>query len=74
MLKTKIKILEEVSLDNPVFIEDLPVIGHVGKLAADHLIDELGATKFAEVYSPYFPPQVYVDEDGLIENMVNEFY
>lgn len=74
MLKTKIKILEEVSLDNPVFIEALPGIGHVGKLAADHLIDELGATKFAEVYSPYFPPQVYVDEDGLIENMVNEFY
>lgn len=74
MKETEIKILEEVSLDNPIFIEALPGIGHVGKLAADHLIDELKATKFAEVYSPYFPPQVFIGEGGIIENMVNEFY
>lgn len=74
MKNTQFNVLEEVELNNPIFIEALPGIGHVGKLAADHMIDELGATKFAEVYSPYFPPQVLVGEDGIIENMINEFY
>jgi len=74
MKNTQIKILEEIKLKNPIFIEALPGIGHVGKLAADHMIDELEATKFAELYSHHFPPQVFVDEDGLVENMVNEFY
>ena len=40
MNPTEINILEEVELDNPIFIEALPGIGHVGKLAADHMIDE----------------------------------
>ena len=51
MKTTEITVLEEVELNNPIFIEALPGLGHVGKLAADHMIDELGATKFAEVYS-----------------------
>lgn len=74
MKTTQFNVIEDVTLDNPIFIEALPGIGHVGKLAIDHLIDELGATKFAEIYSPYFPPQVFVGEDGIIEDMKNEFY
>lgn len=74
MNKTFIKNLEEVELNEPIFIEALPGIGHVGKLVAEHLIHELGAVKFAELYSPAFPPQVFVDEEGLIEPMKNEFY
>ena len=71
---TEIITLEEIELNNPIFIEALPGIGHVGKLAADHMIDEFGATKFAEIYSPTFPPQVLVKEEGLIANMINELY
>ena len=74
MKTTEITVLEEVELNNPIFIEALPGLGHVGKLAADHMIDELGATKFAEVYSPTFPPQVLVKDEGIIENMFNELY
>jgi len=74
MNKTFIKTLEEVELSEPIFIEALPGIGHVGKLVAEHLIHELEAVKFAELYSPAFPPQVFVDEKGLIEPMKNEFY
>ena len=70
----EITTLEEIELDNPIFIEALPGIGHVGKLAADHMIDEFEATKFAEIYSPSFPPQVLVKDDGVIENMLNELY
>ena len=37
-------------------------------------IHELNAVKFAELHSPAFPPQVFVDEKGIIEPMKNEFY
>ena len=74
MKATEITVLEEIELENPIFIEALPGVGHVGKLAADHMIDEFDAVKFAEIYSPTFPPQVLVKEEGIIENMSNELY
>ena len=74
MNTAEINVLEEIELDNPIFIEALPGLGHVGKLAADHMIDELEATKFAEIHSPTFPPQVLVRDEGIIENMYNELY
>ncbi|OEC85912.1 MULTISPECIES: proteasome assembly chaperone family protein [Methanobacterium] len=74
MNKTYVKMIEEVNLKEPIFIEALPGIGHVGKLVAEHIIHELEAKKFAELYSPSFPPQVFVSEEGLIEPMKNEFY
>jgi uncharacterized protein (TIGR00162 family) len=74
MNKTHIKMIEEVDINEPIFVEALPGIGHVGKLVAEHIIHELNAKKFAELYSPSFPPQVFVNEDGTIEPMKNEFY
>lgn len=65
---------EEMDLRNPVFIEGLPGIGHVGKLVADHLVNELDTTKVVEIYSHYFPPQVMVEEDGTIKMPNNEIY
>ncbi len=74
MNETIINILEKPELDNPIFIEALPGIGHVGKLVADHIIEELNGTKWVEIYCPEFPPQVLVNEDGVIEPMINELY
>ncbi len=50
-------------LDDPVLIEGLPGVGHVGKLAAEHLLEEFDAELVRRVYSEHFPPQVTV-EDG----------
>lgn len=66
--------IEKPQLENPVLIEGLPGIGLVGKLAADHLLDELDAKKFAEVYSPHLPPQVLIQDDGTIELVRLELY
>ena len=74
MEAAEINILEEIELENPIFVEALPGVGHVGKLVAEHMIDELGAVKFAEIHSATFPPQVIVKEEGIIENMYNELY
>jgi hypothetical protein len=61
-------------LNNPLLIEGLPGIGNVGKLAVEHLIDSINAKKFAELYSKDFPPQVFINPDGTIELVKNEFY
>ena len=65
---------EKPELDNPVLIEGLPGVGNVGKLAAEHMIDELKAKRFATIISKYFPPQVLVNEDGTVKLVCNELY
>ncbi len=65
---------KKVKLNDPVLIEGLPGIGLVGKLAADHMIKELKAEKFAELYSPHFPHQVLMLKKGIIRMLKNKFY
>ncbi|MCQ5375148.1 MAG: proteasome assembly chaperone family protein [Methanomassiliicoccales archaeon] len=65
---------EDPKLENPVLVEGLPGVGNVGKLAAEHLLEQIEAIKFAEIYSKYFPPQVLVDDEGLIKLVNNELY
>jgi len=62
------------TLKNAILIEGLPGIGNVGKLAVEHLIDSIGAKKFAEIYSKDFPPQVFINIDGTIKLVNNELY
>lgn len=66
--------IEKPVLKDPILVEGLPGVGNVGKLAAEHLIDELKATKFATLISKYFPPQVLVKDDGIIKLVCNEFH
>jgi len=66
--------LKKPEMENPIFIEGLPGIGNVGKLVAEHLIDELKAEKIIEIYSPHLPPQVMVREDGTVRMMTNDIY
>ncbi|QSG06901.1 proteasome assembly chaperone family protein [Halapricum desulfuricans] len=69
----EIEILAEPELDDPVLVEGLPGVGHVGKLAAEHVLEELDSTLVARVYSTHFPPQVTV-EDGTAELAHAEFH
>src|SRR5438309_10504683 len=69
-----IRYLDHPKLEDPTFIEGLPGIGNVGKLAAEHLKDELKAVKFAEIFSKYFPPQVLVQDDGQVKLVNNEMH
>jgi uncharacterized protein (TIGR00162 family) len=58
-----IETLAELELSDPVLIEGLPGVGHVGKLVAEHLLEELDGEPVRRIYSEHFPPQVSV-EDG----------
>lgn len=61
-------------LTDPWFIEALPGIGNVGKIAGDCIAESLGAEKFATVYSENFPPQVIPDQDCVVHMACNELW
>ncbi|MBI2541872.1 PAC2 family protein [Candidatus Woesearchaeota archaeon] len=61
-------------LNAPIFIEGLPGIGNVGKVAVDFLIDELKAKKLYEITSYTFPHSVFVNEDNLVELPIVEVF
>ncbi|MEM4633894.1 MAG: proteasome assembly chaperone family protein [Candidatus Anstonellaceae archaeon] len=74
MMETVIIETQKVKMKNPILIEGLPGIGLVGKIAADHLIDELGAKEVAQLFSPHFPHQVIMQKNGVMRMVKNRFY
>jgi uncharacterized protein (TIGR00162 family) len=74
MESIKIIFYEKPELVEPILIEGLPGVGNVGKLAAEHLLDQIDAVKFADIYSKHFPPQVMVNDEGVIKLVNNELY
>ena len=57
-----VETLAEPDLSEPVLIEGLPGVGHVGKLAAEHLLEEFDGEPVRRIYSEHFPPQVNIEE------------
>lgn len=74
MNETTVVEYSEKHLESPVMIVGLPGIGLIGKLVAEHLIDELKAEKIMEIFSPCLPPQVNVNTDGTTKLVSNEVY
>jgi uncharacterized protein (TIGR00162 family) len=74
MESIKIIFYEQPELVEPILIEGLPGVGNVGKLAAEHLLDQIDAVKFADIYSKHFPPQVMVNDEGVIKLVNNELF
>ncbi len=71
---TVIKISEKPKLKNPIFIEGLPGVGNIGRVAVGYLISELHAKKFATLYSEWFFPFVMLHDKYKIHLLKNEFY
>lgn len=76
----KTELLDEVS--DPVFVEGLLGVGHVGLLASNYLVSELESDKVGDVYSPHFSepfkpgktPGVVYSEEGIAVLNRNELY
>jgi len=76
-MKSRIRFIEDldsISMQNPVLIQGLPGVGNVGKLGVTHMIQELKAIHFAELYSYTFPYHVLVDNNGILRLLRNEFW
>lgn len=74
MDEIEVERVEDVELEDPVFVEGLPGVGHVGKLVAEHLLEEMDSDLVRRVYSEHFPPQVGIDEDGIGTLAHAQFY
>jgi uncharacterized protein (TIGR00162 family) len=64
----------EPTLREPALVEGLPGVGHVGKLGAEHLLEEFDSELVARVYADEFPPQVGIDDDGVASLACAEFH
>jgi uncharacterized protein (TIGR00162 family) len=71
---TLVRLKENLELKKPILVVGLPGVGLVGKLVAEHMVEELGAEKIMEVYSPHFPPQVLVNKDCTVRPVSNTIY
>jgi uncharacterized protein (TIGR00162 family) len=69
----EIETLDSVDVETPVLVEGLPGVGHVGKLAVEHLIEAGESTPVRRLYSTDLPPQVTVGEDGTTDLTAVEF-
>ena len=69
-----VEIMDMPKLKNPSLICGLPGSGYVGKLAVDHMIDELKGIPFANIFSSSFPPQILIQPDGTADLMKNTLY
>ncbi|MCK4670012.1 MAG: PAC2 family protein [Nanoarchaeota archaeon] len=54
-------------MKNTVFIEGLPGIGNVGKIALDFIVESKNAKKVYEITSYDLPHTVFIKEDNLVE-------
>ena len=73
-MATKIIEFKKPKLKKPIFIEGLPGVGNVGRIAAGYLIEELKAVKFAELISSHFMPFVMIPQGSTVHMLKNEFY
>lgn len=73
-MTTKIVEYEKPRLKKPIFIEGLPGIGNVGRIAAGYLAEQLKAKKFAELISSHFMPFVLLHQNSSVHVLKAEFY
>ena len=69
-----IDISEKPKLNDPILIEGLPGIGFVANIAALHLIRELKAKRFVQIFSSSFQDFAVTTEDGGALSPINELY
>jgi uncharacterized protein (TIGR00162 family) len=74
MDEISIEWVAEPELDDPAFVEGLPGVGHVGKLVAEHVVEEADSELACRIHSEHFPPQVTVDDDSVAELAAAEIH
>lgn len=65
---------EKPDLENPVLVEGLTGIGHIGRSAVHYLVDHLETEKVAEIISHHFPHWAIVNEDKEVDILKNELH
>jgi len=76
---TRINLLDEPKLKDPILVQGLPGLGFVGKLTVNYLIDEFKLKPFAELHSTYLvlpdgSTGIHIKADGTYFLPKFEFY
>jgi uncharacterized protein (TIGR00162 family) len=76
---TRISLIEEPKLKDPILVQGLPGLGFVGKLIVSYLVDEFELKPFAELHSTYLilpdgSTGIYIKPDGTYFLPKFEFY
>ena len=66
--------LDDTEVKNPVLVEGLAGIGHIGKTTVAYLVEHLNAEEIGEIESSHFPPFTLIDDDKHIELLTNTIY
>jgi len=74
MKETIIVEKKKIKLKNGVLVTGLPGIGLIGRTVGRYIAEELKGEKIAELYSPYFPHQVFMTKKGGIRLIKNTIY
>jgi uncharacterized protein (TIGR00162 family) len=74
MTTTRVELDEEPDVENPIFVEGLAGIGHIGRNTVSYLADSTEAERIGEIKSQYFPPHTIVNDDKTVEPIKNEIY
>ena len=69
-----VDITERPQLNNPILIEGLPGIGFVANITALHLIKQLNAKRFVQLFSSSFQDFSVTVGDGMALSPINELY
>jgi len=73
-MTTEIQINKDLDLENPLLIEGLAGIGHIGRNCVSYLAENLEAEKIGIVHSQHFPPYTIVEDDKTLNPLQNEIY
>ncbi|MFB6145240.1 MAG: proteasome assembly chaperone family protein [Candidatus Nanohaloarchaea archaeon] len=73
-MTTKLELDRDFEVENPIFIEGLAGIGHIGKTTVSYLVDHLDAERVGELYSHHFPPYTIVKDNTTVELLRNDIY
>ena len=74
METTRIEIHNEFRVENPIFLEGLAGIGHIGRNVVSYIAEHTEAEKVGAIYSHHFPPFTMVEDDKTVQTIRNEIY
>ena len=74
MKTTRVEMEKDFEVENPIFLEGLAGIGHIGRNVVSYIAEDLDAEQVGAVYSHHFPPFTMVQDDKTVETIRNEIY
>jgi len=74
MKDTRTELDKQPEVENPILIEGLAGIGHIGRNVVSYLSEHLETEKIGEIHSKHFPPYTIVKDDKTVELIKNDIY